>query len=83
MARGIPATQVTGGTYRPGKALPIHAGQLMLDDQPMAIAPQASPEALTWEVELPAGPLKLQADFLDADGKPVCGAYYVYVERLD
>jgi hypothetical protein len=36
---------------------------------------------ITFELELPAGPAELQATFLDAEQRPLLGAYYVYVSR--
>jgi hypothetical protein len=38
-------------------------------------------EAATFTVELEAGPAVLETWLDDAAGRPICGAYYVYVSR--
>jgi len=37
--------------------------------------------AITFTVALSRGPVELRTAFLDADGRELCGAYYVYVRR--
>jgi hypothetical protein len=39
-------------------------------------------KAAIFTVQLPAGRTTLQAWFYDRDGKQLCGAYYVYVEKV-
>jgi hypothetical protein len=43
--------------------------------------PQAT--AATVTVKLPAGKAKLKAWFTDADGKGLCGAFFLTVKRKD
>jgi hypothetical protein len=39
--------------------------------------------AAVFTLSLKAGPTLLHTWFYDARKQPICGAYYVYVERLD
>jgi arylsulfatase A-like enzyme len=73
----------------PGKALAIAEVELKLSwgrDLPTkrvfsrTVGPHD--KRATFEVRLPAGPLDLEAWFLDQDGRQLTGAYYVYAEPL-
>lgn len=80
---GIAATRVTDGQYHAGPALPIASAKLKVGDQERTAAPQADGRCVKFELTLKPGPVELQTWFLDADRKPICGAYYVYVERAN
>lgn len=70
------------GQIREGKALPIVAGRIQIGnfDEQKPIRPDD--KACVFETRLPAGDYQLHTEFLDASGKALCSAYYVYVQRL-
>ncbi|MCA9173752.1 MAG: arylsulfatase [Planctomycetales bacterium] len=78
----IPETTVTDGKYIAGSALPIASGRLKVGDA-VDLKSEAEPSGhgIRFTAELPAGPTQLQTWMLDADGQPICGAYFVYVRR--
>jgi hypothetical protein len=77
----LPAKKVTDGWLGRGEALPIAAATLNIAGR--VLTQKAAPQDthITFELELPAGPAELQATFLDAEQRPLLGAYYVYVSR--
>jgi len=80
-----PAPPLEGayGTLRAGKALPIARAAIQIGDyQATAEAPPQATE-VTFETVLKAGSTTLRTWFYDRNGKELCGAYYVSVERLD
>jgi arylsulfatase len=82
IAGGVPEFKAVDGTLPAGKALPIVKARLKLGDvdetQPVA----ADHKGVTFTLPLKAGKTQLQTWFYDADGKPLCGAYFAYVRRL-
>ncbi|MBN2215876.1 MAG: arylsulfatase [Pirellulales bacterium] len=70
-------------SWAEGRALPIAKARLRVagQDFDQAVAPDDREAAFT--VTLPAGRTTVETWFHDKDGKELCGAYYVYVERLD
>jgi arylsulfatase len=67
-------------TAVPGKALPIASVELRLSTGQVLREPvPAGARSLSFEVALPAGPLDIEAWFLDPQGQRLTGAYYVYV----
>ncbi|MBI1372823.1 MAG: sulfatase-like hydrolase/transferase [Phycisphaera sp.] len=71
-----------------GKALPIHSARLRIwngdhayFDDKQAVDPDSDGPVFTVK-SLPAGPAMVQTWFYDADGKELCGAYYVYTQQL-
>lgn len=81
LADPVPAIKVVDGEYPAGNALPIASGKLKVGDQELASEPDASGESVKFTADLDAGETTLQTWFLNEDGVPICGAYYVYVER--
>ncbi|MEM7144723.1 MAG: arylsulfatase [Verrucomicrobiota bacterium] len=81
---GTSALEVTDGEFGEGKALPI-AGAVLRVGGEIAGKETAGEGAtqVTFETALEAGPTTVQATFVGADGKPLLGAYYLYVERFD
>ncbi|MBN2578334.1 MAG: arylsulfatase [Pirellulales bacterium] len=65
-----------------GKALPIAQARLRVGKHDVKTAVVPGDKKATFTVELPKGDTTLQTWFYDADGKELCGAYYVYVRRL-
>ena len=78
----VAETRVTDGTFVAGKPLPIASAELVIDDITRILKPQADQESCVAEVMLEAGPVELRTTFKDNEGKEICGAYYVYVNRL-
>lgn len=69
---------IYGGNFT---ALPIHAVRLQVGvkTETQEIGPNDT--AAVFELQLPAGKVRVQATFVDAKGKELCGAYYVDVKR--
>ena len=81
ISAGMPARPHAFGEFRAGVALPIVSAKLKVGEieKNQAIAP--GDQAVVHVVQLERGPTRLQTWFYDADGKEICGAYYVYVTR--
>ncbi len=79
---GLPAFKGTLGSYPPGKALPIVTARLRVADLDESKPVNKGDKAATFTVHLPAGRTTLQTWFYDRDGKQLCGAYCVYVEKM-
>jgi arylsulfatase len=79
---GVSATRVTDGMLEPGEPWPVAAARCRVGGQELQseIGPEA--HAARFAVRLPAGCARLEAEFIDASGEVIAGAYYVTVERL-
>ena len=78
-----PGTSVGGTEIRQGKAVPVHFGCVSLNNgNPVITESKAGATVVTFEMELQAGDSTFQAWFKNKDGKDLCGAYYVRVEKL-
>jgi len=78
-----PETEITDGSLPAGRALPIRQAWLKLGTRPrveQAVAP--GDESVSFRLQLEAGRTRLYTWFDDEDGRPLVGAYYVYVERV-
>ena len=82
LTEAVEATRVEDGQYVAGVALPIASGRLRIGRHDDIRKPEADGECVRFQCTLDAGPAELQTWFQDADGTEICGAYYVYVERL-
>lgn len=87
LADGAPPLKGVDGGLMAGKALPISGARIRIDSRAPRISatkqiPKES-DAAMFEVALASGDMKLQTWFLDDNGKELCGAYYVWVERLE
>jgi arylsulfatase A-like enzyme len=82
MTAGLPTYQAVDGTYVAGKALPIRQARLKVATFDQTVPVTATDKAISFTVNLPAGPTNLQTWFLNANGGLLTGAYYVYVNRL-
>lgn len=67
-----------------GKALPVRSARIRVwndektyADERQDVKPNSDGSIFT--LKMPAGPAMVQTWFYDADGKELCGAYYVYV----
>jgi hypothetical protein len=76
------ATTVTDGEFCAGDAMPIARARILLDGRTLAQPVAAGDQAAVFTMALEAGPVLLHTWFDDARNQPLCGAYYVYVERL-
>jgi hypothetical protein len=83
LADGPPARKVTDGEFPAGAKLPIASSRLRIAGADRTQKAAAGAESVTFRVPLSAGPTELQTWFFDADGRELCGAYYVYVHCLD
>lgn len=79
---GLPEKVVTDGVFIPGKALPIAAAMFQYNDDRVELKPDPDEQYFETVVDLDAGELQLTASMLNETGETICGAYYVYVERL-
>ncbi len=81
LQQDCPPTQLTDGAFDAGVALPITRARLLVDNQIhiKEIGPQD--EAALFSLDLPSGPTLLHTWFDDEAKQPICGAYYVGVER--
>ncbi len=82
LQEGCEATEVTDGVLDAGVALPITRARMMVDrlEQRQDIEPGQESAVFTQELE--AGPVLLHTWFDDERQQALCGAYYVYVERM-
>jgi arylsulfatase len=78
---GLPAQKHADGEFPAGVALPIAKVRLKIGgfDQSRVVA--AADKAVTFTAKLKSGQTQLQTWFYDAEGKELCGAYYVYARR--
>ncbi len=81
LAAGVPACRQVDGTLPAGVALPIAKAKLRVGDFQQERAVKPGDKAVLFDVPLRKGPTRAQTWFYDADGKELCGAYYVYVHR--
>jgi arylsulfatase A-like enzyme len=79
----LPAEKVTDGTLPPGEAIPIAHAELEIQGQKHSAAAPEDAKQVSFRLPLRTGPVDLRTTFLDAEKKPLCGAYYVRVERLN
>jgi arylsulfatase A-like enzyme len=81
IASGVPEYQAVDGRYPPGVALPVAEARLHVADFDQRKPVHSDDQAVAYTVSLKAGRTQLQTWFYDAQGKEICGAYYVYVQR--
>ncbi|MCC9608649.1 arylsulfatase [Blastopirellula sp. JC732] len=83
LSEGCPELKVTDGTFVSGAALPIHSARLRVNEEVLELADSNKEgTAFVTQKSLSAGPTELQTYLVDDSGKEICGAYYLYVERL-
>jgi arylsulfatase len=76
-----PPYQGADGVFPAGVALPIAKARIKVQghDETSPVAPDD--KAVAFTARLQSGPAELQTWFYDAEGKELCGAYYVVVKR--
>jgi arylsulfatase len=79
-----PSTAVGGTLLRTGEGVPVEYGCFSVNEGEPAIVTKDSPDAvkISYETYLKSGDTTFQAWFKDKNGKNLCGAYYVKMERL-
>ena len=75
-----PATKLTDGELPEGNPIPIARVRLRIGPHEQTI--KAEGEYVTFTIPLERGSAQLHATFLDADDKPLMGAYYAHIRRL-
>lgn len=67
-----------------GVALPIRQASLDVNTVRYVAAPfPEDPTAVTFKIEMAKGVHELHGIFRDAEGQPLCGAFYAYVRRFE
>jgi len=82
LTEGSPEKKVTDGVFIKGVSLPIHSAKIKVGDQEKSLAVNESDVAATFRFELNQGDIEIQTWFIDKEGEPLSGAYYVYVKRI-
>jgi arylsulfatase len=82
IAAGLPSKKAELTEFPPGKALPIAGARIRIGEFDAAKEVRPDDKAVTFEASLQPSRSKLQAWFSDASGHDLCGAYYVYVNRI-
>ncbi len=82
LSAGLPEYEGVDGVFPAGKALPIARARLKVAGVDVSRPVSGSETAARFTVRLEAGPSQLQTWFYDAQGKELCGAFYVEVRRL-
>ncbi len=79
---GVPEFRGVDGGMAAGNALPIVKAKLRVGEAEQIIDIRPESSAASFVVPLKKGPTTAQTWFSDPDGKELCGAYYVYVQRV-
>ncbi len=82
LTEACPEAALADGHLNEGNALPIAKARILINraEQTKNTGPDDTGAKFTAELE--KGKTLLHTWFLDKDSQPVCGAYYVYVERI-
>jgi len=81
LADSVPAYKCVGGSFPAGKALPIAKARLRVGSFDATTPVSASDKEAVFETRLKAGRTQLQTWFYDAQGRELCGAFYVEILR--
>lgn len=83
LTEGCPEVEVTDGTFIKGTALPIQSGRLQVGMKSYPLK-HPTPDATSFQItcQLEQGPIEIQSWFLDQNQQEICGAYYLYVNRI-
>jgi hypothetical protein len=82
LTAAAPAVTLADGQLPPGEAIAIAQARLHIAGTEHVQSAAAEAQHITFRLPLPPGLTTMQATFLDAGGRPLLGAYYVYVRRL-
>lgn len=75
-------TRLSGKPLPAGRALPIDHATLDIDHQRFTASVEDDPTAITVIADLGQGAHRLHGIFRDAEGQPLCGSFYAYIEKL-
>jgi len=78
----VDETVVTDGRYVKGSPMDIHAARIRIGEKEESKDVEKSDRSAEFIFELERGENTIQTWFYDRQGEPICGAYYVYIERL-
>jgi len=78
----LPPYEGVDGTFAAGVALPAATARLKIGPVDVSKPVRPGDKAVRFDVTLPRGKTLLESWFYDADGKELCGAFYVTVERM-
>ncbi|MBI5397169.1 MAG: arylsulfatase [Verrucomicrobia bacterium] len=81
LAGSVPAYKGVDGSFPEGKALPIAKARLRIGGFDATAPVSATDKEAVFETRLKAGKAQLQSWFHDAQGRELCGAFYVEVFR--
>jgi arylsulfatase len=83
LTEGCEPTEVTDGFLEPGEALPIARARMLINGAWHRRPVGPEDEEAVFTQTLPAGETLLHTWFDDERNRPICGAYYVTVTRVD
>jgi len=75
-------TALTAQNGADSRALPIAGAKLVVAGQESSARADEGAKAIRFHAKLPTGPTRLQAWFVDRDGKDLCGAFYATIRSL-
>jgi len=77
-----PLVSIGGTSMRSGKALPIEAGYISINNtNPIKSTATSNATKISFDINLAAGMSTLKAYFADNNSQYICGAYYVRIEK--
>lgn len=79
---GLPPYQGTDGVFPAGVALPVASARLRVAGVERSSPVGPADREIGFTLPLAAGRTRVEADFLDAGGQLIAGAYFVMVRRL-
>jgi hypothetical protein len=83
LSAGVPETKVTDGILEEGRALPIRGARIRIGGQTQSRIVSDADKAAVFRIELSSGLAELETAFLTGDEEELCGAYYVYLKRIE
>jgi arylsulfatase len=83
LREACPPVQLTDGYLEGGVSLPIARARMMMHGEWFTQEVEPGAESAVFTLELEPGRELLHTWFDDDCGQPICGAYYVYVKRLE
>lgn len=81
MTSAAPKAKLVDGSMEPGTPLPIAKAKLRAGSWEKTVDVAADAKLVEFIAPLSEKPTKVQTWFYDAQGKELCGAYYVYVRQ--
>jgi arylsulfatase A-like enzyme len=82
LRESVGPTTVTDGSYVEGSPLDIRSARIRIGEKEAKKSLQDTDHAAVFQFELEAGHNTLETWFYDGQGETLCGAYYVYINRI-